>query len=302
MKKAKVIVSAAVVASVLAGTVGVAYSVQKNKAVWICGKKSEGAHYIFKTGNEYIITYPENAYGINSYLVSSVDQKVPKRWKPENSKRVETEGSGFKYKYSYSPETTYTIKFDTDKGLLTDKEDGSKSAPSSKKCIKLQWDTAIAENEGKLSGVPLKYLDQRSRLIDILNPKLGNKKFNIALADSLTDAKNGEYSVYKLLSSLDRNVLNSDQIDTIEQSKKKLLNSSSQEATIWESTGMFTFYSSNNSEDEARAQCNRISTPRTNYTSEGYEVISSNAADKTMGGGTVCQGTFLLLKKEGYID
>lgn len=300
MKKKKVIASTAILASVLAGIVGAAYSVQKPKAAWICGKKSYDISYIFKTGNEYIITYPERG---NSYLVSSVDQKVPKRWKPENSKSVETDGTGFQYKYSYSPETTYAIiKFDTDKGLLTDKEDGSKSAPSSKKCIKLQWDIAIAENEGKLSGVPLKYLEQRSRLLDILNPKLGNKKFNIALANSLTEAKNGEYSVYKLLSSLDRNELNSDQIDTIEQSKKKLLNSSSEEATIWESTGMFTFYRSNNSEDEARAQCDRISTDRTLYTSEGYEIISSNAEDKKMSGGTVCQGTFMLLKKEGFID
>jgi len=302
MDKRGFLITSAIGASLLAATFGVAYSIQKTRSAWICGKKSEGASYIFRTGNEYILAYPENTYSSNSYLISSTDQKLPKRWKPENSTNVKADNNGFEYKYSYGGGSDWKTAFNVEKGLLTDKEIASSTAPNSKKCVKVEWDTATSENEGKLSGVPLKYLESRSRLIDLFNPRLGDKSLNLELAELLRETKNGEYGVYKMLSSLDRNSLNTDQLDTMEQSKKKLLSSSSQETTIWEHSGRLTYFPNRTTVERAREECNNASSSLGNYTSEGYEIVSSSAEEKDMGDGIKCQGTFYLLKKEGYID
>jgi hypothetical protein len=302
MDKRKTLITSTIGAALLAAMFGVAYSMQKPRTAWICGKKSEGANYIFKSGNEYILAYPENTYSSNSYLISSAEQKVPKRWKPENSTNIEAGDKGFEYKYSYGGGSDWKTTFNTDKGLLTDKEIASSTAPSSRKCVKVEWDAAASDNEGRLSGVPIKYLELRSRLIDLFNPKLGNKNLNVELAESLTETKNGEYGVYKMLSSLDRNSLNTDQIDTMEQSKKKLLSSSSQETTLWEHSGRLTYFPNQTTVERAREACNNASSSLSSYTSDGYEIVSSSAEEKDMGDGIKCQGTFYLLKKEGYID
>lgn len=307
MGKRKILISALIFVILLLCSTVIATTLQKPKSVWKCGKKSNNLSYIFKTGDEYIIGFPENTLSINSILISSLDQKLPKRWKllgPWESNtinKLEVLDSGFKYSNSSGSEGM-TTTFDAKKGLLTETELFSSSAPRSVKCIKVDWGTATSEIGGALSGVPLKYLLLRSRMVELLNPKLGDKSFNIELAYYLTDIKNGEYSVYKLLSSLDRKDLTTENIDAMEQAKKKLLSSSSDEKSIWESSGMFTFYRDRVSEDAAREQCNRPSENLAYYTNDGYEIISSDSVTKDMGYGTSCQGTFYLLKKEGYID
>ena len=295
-----------VIAGVAATGLGTAYALQRPKAAWMCGKKPEGASYIFKSGNEYIIAYPANTYNTNSFLLTGADQRIPKRWKPDNTKKIEILSSGFQYLTSYDYDggtsSTFVTSFNTDKGLLSSKNVDSKEAPSSEKCTKVDWASADSDTAGKLSGVPLEYLKLRSRMVDLLNPKLGEKDFNVKLADAAMNIKNGEYSVYKLLSSIDRKELNTDQIDTVEQAKKKLLNSTSSETTIWESNSMFTYYPSNETEQSARERCSRPSSSLAYYTGNGYEIVSSNAENKSMGKGLQCQGTFYLLRKEGYID
>lgn len=305
MQKKHFIAVGAIATTLLAVAAGTAYALEKPKKAWICGKKTEGPAYIFKSGDEYIVAYPENTYGTNSYLITSNQEKLPKKWKPENSKTPTVNDSGFKYTSTYdygNSISSSTTTFDIKRNLLSTKQDGSKEAPYSQKCIAQVWSDASSETEGKITGVPLDYLLQRTKLLEFLNPKLGDKEFNIKLADSLKDTPNGEYSVYKLLSSLDRSKLTTEQIDTVDQAKKKLLASSSNETTLWESSGMFTYNSSQESEESARQRCNAVSSSLSSYTSDGYEIVSSSAETKNRGWGLECQGTFYLLRKEGYID
>lgn len=306
MNKQKILISAAIASATFLGLAAVALTIDKPRRAWECGKQNEGGFYILKSGDEFIEAYPGKTYSVNSQLISNTAPSMPKRWKPENIKTdpvINDEGFEYTSVYTYEgDETRYKTIFSAPKNLHTRRQVDSKEAPNSTKCIPIPWDEAASELQGRLTGVPVEYLIARSKLVEAINPKLGSQELNTKLANTLLDTNGADYSIYKLLSALDRNKLTTDQLDTIDQSKKKLLDSSSQESTIWEHSGRFVYYSSHENEQQASNRCNSVSSNLYSYTSQGYEIASSNPEVKEMGWGLKCQGTFYLLKKAGYID
>jgi len=306
MKKrllASIVIAASLTA--ITGSGWAAYSLEKERQAWTCGKQDGEKFYIFRSGDEYVSAYPDQSSPVNSYLISTLDQLVPKRWRRENQKNLRASSEGYEFTtISSEGDSNWEIKvsFVASSGLLLNRTINTKDAPSTVQCKSTPWSNAEEKVQGKLTGAPLNYLINRRKQLEFLNPKLGNPDFNKELASALIESPNSEYSVYKLLSSLDRNKMTTEQLDAMDQAKKKLLSSTSQEVTLWEHGGKFTYYPDNESEDSARQRCNAISESLYQYTSDGYEIVSSNPENKPMGRRLECQGTFYLLKKEGYID
>jgi len=306
--------------------VATTFSLKKEQRSWICGKKSDYPTYILKSGNEYIIADPSDTYSdVNSRLISPQQDNVPKKWFPDGVKKssIKANNDGFSYildsdRGGDASKTKAT--FATRQGLLTYSFPGSKNVPMTTQCTPLAW-TDVQSDLQNLSGVPVIYLAKRNLLFEPLNPKLGEPGFNVLLANSLVDAPKPDYSVYKLLSVLPREKLKTEQLDQIDQAKKKLIVATSSQQAFWEYENNFTYYYKGEewkkmAEEAASIKCNNENeNSSSTLLSEGYEIISSAPQVKEFGwsnhtfddGSWVrykvdCKGKYFVMKKDGFID
>ena len=328
MSKRKAITLACVGATLLVGSLAAAaFAVKKEQRSWICGKKSDYPTYILKSGDEYIIANPSDTYSdVNSRLISPQQDNVPKKWLPDGVKKssIKADNDGFSYTSEYSGERGDASKtkttFATRQGLLTYSYPGTKNVPTTTRCTPLVW-TDVQSDLQNLSGVPVVYLAKRNLLFEPLNPKLGQPDFNVFLANSLVDVPKPDYSVYKLLSVLPREKLKTEQLDQMDQAKKKLIVSTSSQQAFWEYENDFTYSHGGEpwkqmAEEAARIKCNNENeNSSSTLLSEGYEIVSSVPQVKEFGwskhtfddGSWVrykvdCKGKYFVMKKEGFID
>lgn len=329
MPNRKVILSVCAGAALLAGSLAVAaFTIKKEQRAWICGKKSEYPTYILKSGDEYIVANPSDTYSdVNSRLVSLQQENIPKKWLPEGiiKSSIKLDKDGFSYTSEFSGErlvesSKTKTSFAARQGLLTNSYPGTKNVPNTTRCNPIVWTDAQSDLQS-LSGVPVSLLAKRNLLFEPLNPKLGQTDFNIDLANSLIDAPKSDYSVYKLLSVLPREKLKTEQLDQMDQAKKKLIVSTSSQQAFWEYENDFTYSYGDvewkqMAEEAARQKCNNENEKSSStLLSEGYEIVSSAPQVKEFGwskhtfdnGSWVkykvdCKGKYFVMKKEGFID
>lgn len=286
-----------------------------------CGKDKE-IEYIIKSGNEFIIANPSNEWSRNSFLVSREIPNIPKNWLFRGIPVKSSTSNGFQLEDSKPDRDIKLIDFNAVSGILTINYGRRSLKVSTITCKPTGEFTKLAASA---NNVPLEYLTLRQNNISLLNPRFGQKDFNLLLYGVIKQKENSTYSVYSLLSSMPEGSLTGDQSIAMKEARNKLIEANSSDVEVWEynNTGRYS-WEFPNEEGEAKrlsiAWCNSQQYANTGeYTSKGYKIINSTPEIRSSGGfvrenypdgrfsGYVnytaeCNGTNYKLRKTGGVD
>ncbi len=305
------------VISVLILGVGPKRSIQ----IYSCGDDKE-MEYIIKSSNEFIIVNPTNKWSRNSFLVSREIPNVPKNWLFRGIPVKSSTSSGFQLEDNKPDRHIKLAEFNADSGVLTVNYGRSSLKTSSVTC-KPSGD--IPKLTASANNVPVEYLSLRQHNISLLNPRLGQKDFNLLLYSAIKPKEHSTYSTYTLLSSMPEGSLTGDQSLVMKEARDKLIEANSSDIDLWEynNTGRYSWQFPNEKGEAERlsiAWCNSQQYASTGeYTSKGYKIISSSPELRSSGGfirenypdgrfsgylnyTAECNGTNYKLKKTGGVD
>lgn len=269
--------TAAILAVATAGVA--AFALKRSITIYQCDKDKE-PEIIVKSGPEYILANPSTDWQRNSFLVSSEASAPPLNWLFHGLATAASNNEGFSLQASEKRPYIRTISFDALTGTLL-KTYGPKDQKPEK--ILCRTSSDLAPLAQSLNNVPLDYLLLRNKLIDFLNPSLGQKKFNLALYDLIRGKDHSTYSTYKLLAGLNANDLTGEQKLEMEQARETLIKANSHSTTVWEYDGTYTYrWEFENEKSEASKHagnwCSNQQFETTGeYTSKGYEIVSSES-------------------------
>lgn len=313
---AAAVASGGVISALILG-VGPNRSIQ----AYSCGDDKE-IEYIIKSGNEFIIVNPTNKWSRNSFLVSSETPNVPKNWLFRGIPVKSFTSSGFQLEDKKPDRHIKLAEFNANSGVLTVNYSRSSLKTLSLTC---KPTNAIPKLAASANNAPVEYLLLRQHNISLLNPRLGQKDFNLLLYDAIKSKEHSTYSVYSLLSSMPEGSLTGDQSLAMKEARDKLIEANSSNVDLWEynNTGRYSWQFPNEKGEAERlsiAWCNSQQYANTGeYTSKGYKIIGSTPEIRSSDGfiretypdgrfaGYVnytaeCNGTNYKLRKTGGVD
>jgi len=286
-----------------------------------CGNDKD-IEYIIKSGSEFVIVNPSNEWSRNSFLVSREVQDVPKNWLFRGIPVKASTHDGFQIEDTKPDRHIKLAAFNAGTGVLTVNYGRSTLKTSSITCKPY---TDIPKLVLAANNVPVEYLTLRQNNISLLNPRLGQKDFNLLLYAAIKSKEHSTYSVYHLLSRMPDSSLTGDQSLAMKEARDKLIDANSSEVEVWEysGTGRYSWQYPNEKGEAERlsiAWCNDQQYSSTgDYTSKGYKIVNSTPEQRSSGGyvrenypdgrfaGYVnytaeCNGTNYKLRKTGGVD
>jgi len=315
------IAAAAVASGGLLAAIVLGIGPNRTLQAYSCGIDKD-IEYIIKSGREFVIVNPSNQWSRNSFLVSQETPSVPKNWLFRGIPVKASTNDGFQLEDSKPDRHIKLAAFTAVTGVLTINYGRSNLKTSSITCKPYSDITKLVS---AANNVPVQYLSLRQNNISLLNPRLGQKDFNLLLYAAIKSKENSTYSIYHLLSSMPGNSLTGDQSLAMKEARDKLIEANSSEVDVWEynGTGRYSWQYPNEKGEAERlsiAWCNdqQYSSTR-DYTSKGYKIVSSIPEQRSSGGyvrenypdgrfaGYVnytaeCNGTNYRLRKTGGVD
>ena len=315
------IAAAAVASGVVMASLILGIGTKKILKAYSCGNDKD-IEYIIKSGSEFVIVNPSNEWSRNSFLVSSEAPNVPKNWLFRSIPVKASTNDRFLLEDSKPDRHIKLAGFNADKGVLTIDYGPSGLKTSSIVCKPY---SEIPRLISAANNVPVEYLTLRPNKLSLINPRLGEKEFNLLLYEAIKHKAHSTYSVYNLLSSMPDRLLTGYQRIAMKEARDKLIDANSSEVEVWEysGTGRYSWEYQNEREEAERlsiAWCNAQQYSNTrDYTSKGYEVIRSTPEERSSGGyvresypdgrfagyvnyTAVCNGTSYKLRKTGGVD
>ena len=256
-----------------------AFTLKRSVTIYQCDKEKE-PEIIVKSGPEYILANPSINWQRNSFLVSNEAQGLPVNWLFYGLTTSASNNQGFNLQASEKNPYIRTINFDATTGTLV-----KTYAPKDQKPEKIlcRTTTDLASLPQALNNVPIDYLLLRNKLVGFLNPRLGQKNFNLALYDKVHGKEHGTYSIYKLLAALNANNLTGEQKLEMEEARAALIKANSQSTSVWEYDNTYTYWwEFENEKSEASRHAgewcsNQQFESTSDYTSKGYDIASSES-------------------------
>lgn len=294
---------------------------KKTLQAYSCGNDKD-IEYIIKLGSEYVIVNPTNEWSRNSFLVSREIPNTPKNWLFRGIPVKTATDEGFEIEDKRPDRHIKMVNFKTKIGALTVNYGRNTLKTTSITCKPYE---DLPKLLSAANNFPVEYLTLRQNNISFLNPRLGQKDFNLLLYAAIKPKEHSTYSVYNLLSNLPDSSLTGDQSLAMKEARDKLIEANSSEVEVWEYSGRVRYYwEFANEKGEAErlsiAWCNDQQHSNTsNYTSKGYKIVSSTPEQRSSGGfvredypdgrffGYVnykaeCNGTNYKLRKTGGVD
>jgi len=320
-------VVAVAVAAIVSGGIGAALilgnGTKRSLKVYNCGPDKE-IEYIVSAGPEYVIVNPKNEWGRNSFLVSRQVSNIPRDWLIYGIPVKNSNDKGFELEDSRPSRHIKKIVFNAETGVLS--ADYEMKGPTDWS-VACKPESDVSKLNLAANNFPVEYLAARLSGIPFFSPRLGQKEFNLSLYDGIKKKEHSTYSIYQLLSGLPQNELTGDQTLSMKEARDKLIMENSNETELWtySGTGRYSWQPQYPNEQEVAKDlsiewCNDQEYSKLgDYTSKGYQVVSSAAETRSSGGyvrkefpdgrfgGFVnftaeCEGTRYKLKKTGGID
>ena len=311
----------ALLTGVVVASVIISVGNKRETVAFECSKDRD-IQYIIKSGAEYVIMNPSDQENRNSFLVSKEVSTIPKNWLYRNIPVSASSDKGFSLIASDSKPYIKSVTFDTASSTL--------KINYGVKGTKL-WSSICKPSRGieqlrlAANNFPVEYLLSKQSPIPLLNPRLGEKQFNLALYNAIKDKKGATYGIYQLLSGLPERELTANESLAMKEARSALVKANSSEMDIWiyDRTGRYTWQYENEksvANDLAIKWCEdqQYSTLE-EYTAKGYKIVSSGTESKSSDGwvredfpdgrfsGYVnyqaeCNGTRYSLRLEGSVD
>lgn len=319
------LVVATAAGAVLTGVVVASFIIgvgNKRETVAFECSKDRDIQYIIKSGAEYIIINPSDQESRNSFLVSKEVSTIPRNWLFRNMPVSASSDKGFSLTTSDSKPYIKSITFDTGSSALRINYGVMGTKPWTSICRPSQ---GMERLRATANNIPVEYLLSKQSPIPVLNPRLGQKQFNLVLYNAIKDKKGATYAIYQLLSGLPERELTANESLAMKEARSALIKANSSEMDIWiyDGNGRYTWEYENEkpvASDLAIKWCeDQQYSSLQEYTAKGYKIISSGTETRSSDGwvredfpdgrfsGYVnyqaeCNGTRYSLRLEGSVD
>lgn len=276
-----------------------AYTIEKPHAAFSCGDNVT----ILSLGNEYIVN-ESTTFG--NILLTNEPISYPKDWSIGFNNLVDgavvTKQQNFRGFY-------LDLSFKSLKSELEYKIDDDSFQV---KCNPIEWNKGVNRVKSSVLGVPVEYFTERMKYFNILNEQpngysLLNKmliKVNTKANDAVYDDDYGRYHLL-LRMSRDKKFTNAQRND-LEAVKKRIIESSFDQATLWKWTGGYnytthTYYGyTNDNRVQVSEDCEKLTEDFANYQTGHYKVVSQIEQTRNVRGGS-CQGLVTTYQRDGEL-
>jgi hypothetical protein len=299
----------------------IALNTKRQPVLYRCDKENL-VEYILASGSEYMIVNPSDSRSRNSFLISREANTNHRDWLFYGIPTTSADTKGFALRASEQYPYIHSLTFDANQRKLNIKY--GKDGKREKKLLCSQSSDYSRVIEAA-NNVPVEYILTRNSPLPFLNPRLGEKSFNISLYNAIKLKRHSEYAQYQLLSGLPESQLSAGQKALIGDLKRKLIQANSSQASVWEFSGSYR-YSWEYLNEKGEAHDNAGNWCRSqqyynvdDYTKAGFKIISTQANMLSTNGwvrqdypdgrfsGYVnykadCDGITYSLTKEGSVD